>query len=84
MIVAHLNPLPWGEKDAKRQVRDTWKNHTLQLWGDDSREMPGQRLSVSIASSTFRHAVTDFGQRCIKSDCAGCADIGARLGSNTP
>ena len=29
--------------------------------------MPGQRLSVSVASSTFRHAVTDFGQRCVKS-----------------
>ena len=26
-----------GRPYAKRQVMDTWKNHTLQLWGDDSR-----------------------------------------------
>jgi hypothetical protein len=25
-----------------------------------------RRLSVSVASSTFRHAVADFGQRCIE------------------
>ena len=35
--VAGVSGIRAGDLYAKRQVRDTWKNHTLQLWGDDSR-----------------------------------------------